>query len=106
MERNLDGCYFRTKINGKWKSVCFTDLDATSVNNILQNKSEEWLASLESLLWDVLSDIYRILGEVPLQFTDMSDDIKTFNGARTKILLLRALIRVIAEEYNIIGGEE
>ena len=103
MDRNLDTCYFRAERNGKWESVCFTDLDSTSVNNILQNKREEFLVSLENILWDVLSDIYRILGEVPLRFTDTSEDIKTFNGTRTKILLLRALIRIIAEEYNIVG---
>lgn len=103
MDRNLDTIYFRAERNGKWKNICFTDLDSVNVNNILQNKSEEWLVSLENLLWEVLSDLYRIIGEVPLRFTDTAKDIETFNGTRTKILLLRALIRIIAEEYNIVG---
>lgn len=46
MDRNLDGFYFRVCRNGKWESVCFSDLTDAEMDKVLANKGEQWLKSL------------------------------------------------------------
>lgn len=46
MDRNLDGYYFRVCRNGKWESVCFSDLTDAEMDKVLANKGEQWLKSL------------------------------------------------------------
>lgn len=46
MDRNLDGYYFRVERNGKWESVCFSDLTAEQMDEVLQDRNEKWLKSL------------------------------------------------------------
>lgn len=57
MDRNLDGCYFRVKREGKWQNVCFTDLTHEERNKVLEGRSAEWLKSLCVYLADVLRGI-------------------------------------------------
>ena len=106
MLRKLDGCYFRAERDGKWSSICFTDLESQEAENVIQNCTDEWLESLLDHLWGDLDDIYRVVGYVPKSFASTVEDIKTFNSTRIKILLLRSLIRIMANEYDIVGGEQ
>lgn len=46
IERNLDGCYFRIKRDGRWQSLCFTDLTQEERMSVMQGRSVEWLESL------------------------------------------------------------
>lgn len=46
MNRNLDGAYFRVYREGKWQSICFSDLIEDEMNEVLKNRNEEWLKSL------------------------------------------------------------
>lgn len=46
MNRNLDGCYFRVERDGKWQSICFSDLTEKEQKQMLEGRSEEWLKSL------------------------------------------------------------
>lgn len=43
--RDLDGMYFRIKRNGAYDIVCFSDLSETEMDEVLANRSEEWLKS-------------------------------------------------------------
>lgn len=56
-DRNLDGCYFRVKRNGKWDSVCFSDLTEVERQNVLDGRNEEWLKSLCCHLADTIRNI-------------------------------------------------
>ena len=42
-KRNLDGCYFRVQRDGKWESICFSDLTEEERNGVLEGRNEEWL---------------------------------------------------------------
>ena len=44
--RELDGYYFRVKRNGKWCSVCFSDLTENEMKEMLENRNTDWLKSL------------------------------------------------------------
>ena len=46
MDRNLDGYYFRVCRNGRWESVCFSDLTEEQMNDVLKDRSDKWLKSL------------------------------------------------------------
>lgn len=46
MNRNLDGCYFRVERDGKWQSICFSDLTAAERDKVTEGKTAEWLKSL------------------------------------------------------------
>lgn len=46
MDRNLDGYYFRVCRNGRWESVCFSDLTEKQMNDVLKDRSDKWLKSL------------------------------------------------------------
>lgn len=57
MDRNLDGCYFRIQRDGKWQSICFSDLTQQERDRITADKDAVWLRSLCYHLADCLSDI-------------------------------------------------
>lgn len=43
--RDLDGYYFRVQRDGKWVSLCFTDLTYEEQVTLTQERSAEWLQS-------------------------------------------------------------
>ena len=57
MDRNLDGVYFRVNRNGKWESVCFSDLTVDEMEIVLQGRSEEWLKSMCVMLGSRIREI-------------------------------------------------
>ena len=57
MNRNLDGAYFRVLRDGKWQSICFSDLTEDEMNEVLKNRNEEWLKSLCIHLGRALRDV-------------------------------------------------
>lgn len=46
MNRNLDGCYFRVKRNGKYENICFSDLTEQEREEIGKDRPAEWWKSL------------------------------------------------------------
>lgn len=57
MNRNLDGCYFRVKRDGKYEAICFSDLTDSERQEICKDRSAEWLKSLAYHLADRLKSI-------------------------------------------------
>jgi hypothetical protein len=50
MDRNLDGIYFRVKREEKWQNVCFSDLSNTEMEDVLKDRTEEWLKNMCKIL--------------------------------------------------------
>lgn len=50
MDRNLDGIYFRVKREEKWQNVCFSDLSDTEMEDVLKDRTEEWLKNMCKIL--------------------------------------------------------
>ena len=46
MNRDLDGCYFRVKRDGKWEDLCFSDLTDDEMLLVFEGKSIEFVQSL------------------------------------------------------------
>lgn len=44
-KRDLDGLYFRVKRDGAYDNVCFSDLSGAEMDEVLANRSKEWLKS-------------------------------------------------------------
>lgn len=57
MNRNLDGTYFRVERNGKWQSICFSDMTEEEMDCILKDKPEEWLRSMCKILGKTIRSI-------------------------------------------------
>lgn len=57
MNRNLDGVYFRVERNGKWESVCFSDLTEEQMDEVLKNKNEKWLKAMCKILGRTIKNI-------------------------------------------------
>lgn len=57
MQRNLDNAYFRVNRDGKWLSVCWTDLTPAERGQVSVDRPIEWWQSLASILTDVVVDI-------------------------------------------------
>jgi len=57
MKRNLDGVYFRIKRDKRWDNICFSDLTDEEMNQMMENRTEEWLKSLYKILGETMRDI-------------------------------------------------
>ena len=57
MDRNLDGVYFRVNRDGKWKSICFSDLTSEEMDQVLEDRNKEWLCGLCKILGGTIKDI-------------------------------------------------
>jgi hypothetical protein len=66
-KRDLDGCYFRVKRDGKWGNACFSDLTAEERDEIIRDRSAEWWKSLAYHVADRLrtvGDHFEIVGNI------------------------------------------
>lgn len=43
MNRNLDGIYLRVKRDGKWQSICLSDMTREELEETLNPERGEWL---------------------------------------------------------------
>ena len=57
MNRNLDGVYFRMKRDDKWQNICFSDLSDDEMEEVMQNRTTEWLKSLCKILGHTIREI-------------------------------------------------
>jgi hypothetical protein len=46
----IDGVYFRVQRNDKWENICFSDLTEEEQDEMMKDRSEEWLKSLCKIL--------------------------------------------------------
>ena len=53
MRRNLDGVYFRLGT----ENICFSDLSEEQQEEVMNNRSKEWLKSLCKRLAEVIKEI-------------------------------------------------
>ena len=56
--RNLDGVYFRLKMeDGKYRNVCFSDMTRSEREQVMNTKNNEWIRSLCQILADTIREI-------------------------------------------------
>lgn len=69
-QRNLDGIYFRAQRDGKWQSVCYSDMDKQERDEVARKRAEyatpeeqiAWWRSMADILADQLYDMGEQLG--------------------------------------------
>lgn len=57
INRELDGCFFRVERDGKWRSICFSDLTEEERDYVTNGKNEKWLKSLCNHLANCLREL-------------------------------------------------
>ncbi len=55
--RNLDGCYFRIRRGEKYENLCFSDLTRDEQEELLKDKSPEYIQGLAIHLAETLRQI-------------------------------------------------
>lgn len=55
--RDLDGIYFRVNRDGRWVSLCLTDLTPEEREEVVDGRSDAWLSSLALALADALREL-------------------------------------------------
>ena len=66
MNRNLDGCYFRLERDGRWQSICFSDLTDQEMMHVLDDRGIAFIQSLAIHLahrLKAVGDAYDLRGE-------------------------------------------
>jgi len=62
LERNLDGIYFRIKRDDKWMNLCFTDLTEEEREEVLKDKSQDFILQLALAMAKRLREVGDQLG--------------------------------------------
>lgn len=57
IKRNLDGCYFRVRRGDKYEDLCFTDLTRDEQEELLKDKSPEFIVGLTLHLAKIIRQI-------------------------------------------------
>ncbi len=57
IKRDLDPAYFRVEREGKWESLCFTDLTEKEREGVMDGRSESWLRKMVAILAGSLRDL-------------------------------------------------
>ena len=57
VNRNLDGCYFRVRRGEKYEDLCFTDLTRDEQEELLKDKSPEFIVELTLHLAKIIRKI-------------------------------------------------
>ena len=80
-KRNLDGAFFRIKRDGKWQSICFSDLTDEEMDEVLE--TEKFLKPLCKHLGTVirrLGDRFDICCKVEGEEEEEEHEIKKYNS--------------------------
>lgn len=56
-QRNLDGVYFRVERDGKWESVCYSDMEQTERDEIARQRAERATLEEQAAWWRLMADI-------------------------------------------------
>lgn len=67
MNRNLDGCYFRVKRDGKWQSVCFSDLTEKERDELFEGETQRSALWWKSLAYHLADRLKKIGDELDLE---------------------------------------
>jgi hypothetical protein len=65
MNRELDGIYFRIKRNGRYKSICFSDMTEEEQEHVMDSQTETYLKRMCKILafkLKEIGDIFDIVG--------------------------------------------
>lgn len=57
MKRGLDGVYFRVERDGRWESLCLTDLTEGERERVTEGRSPEWLRDLALVMARALREM-------------------------------------------------
>lgn len=57
VNRNLDGCYFRIRRGEKYENLCFSDLTRDEQEEVLKDKSSEFIVGLALHLAKIIRKI-------------------------------------------------
>ena len=57
IKRDLDPAYFRVEREGKWESLCFTDLTEKERDGVINGRPESWLRQMVTILAGSLRDL-------------------------------------------------
>lgn len=57
VNRNLDGCYFRIRRGEKYEDLCFSDLTRDEQEELLKDKSPEFIVGLTLHLAKIIRQI-------------------------------------------------
>ena len=57
INRNLDGIYFRVERDGKWQNLCFSDLTEEEREEVLKDKSQDFILQLTLILAKRLREV-------------------------------------------------
>lgn len=57
IKRDLDPAYFRVEREGKWESLCFTDLTEKEREGVMDGRPESWLRQMVTILAESLRDL-------------------------------------------------
>ena len=57
VNRNLDGCYFRIRRGEKYEDLCFSDLTRDEQEEVLKDKSSEFIVGLALHLAKIIRQI-------------------------------------------------
>lgn len=64
IKRDLDGAYFRVERDGRWQSLCFSDMTPDEREKATEGRDAAWLRSLACIIADALHDMGDALGVV------------------------------------------
>lgn len=106
--RGLDCFYFKVKRDDKWYNLCFTDLTDEEANNVIRNRSDEWLIGLYNGFKDTLYQIVDGIDTSTLKSTVDSalNSMDNFN-MYSKVIGIRAIIRNIGDFFDLeVGSDE
>lgn len=108
ISRNLDGVYFRVEREGKWQSICFTDLYDDEILEVLHGRSESWLTSLYDRLVEVLIEVKGIVNRegVDQAVESVLELLGRQEMSALKLISIKNVIRNIADFYDIIYEDE
>jgi len=57
IKRNLDGCYFRVRRGEKYEDLCFSDLTCDEQEELLKDRSPEFIVGLTLHLAKIIRQI-------------------------------------------------
>ena len=71
VRRDLDGVYFRVERDGRFMSLCFTDLTDEERAKVMEGRPAEWLKSMALIMADTLR---RVGDELDIRMVDCDGD--------------------------------
>ena len=100
MNRELDGVFFRIKRENKFENICFSDLTEDEKNEMMRNRTKDWI---DSLSYHLITVYQEFTGISFLPFYDKLQDLNDLDLLKNFAKMMGRNLKDLGDTFDLVS---